>query len=135
MNEKKFFVMKWRKQEAGENTVSLILFKKKEKAKTEIVQKNVVFGMTGRYVKGENKGQKKDSQIKENLQKGDTFQKGQLWRQAPAVELSHVHDQEVPWTKCEGIEVGGMSQNASVIGSENVEEESDEEDQEVRDQC
>ena len=45
-----------------------------------------------------------------------------LRRKAPAVELSHVYDQEVPWPKCEEIEVGGMSQNASVIESENVEE-------------
>ena len=58
-----------------------------------------------------------------------------LWQKAPAVELSHVYDQEVPWPKCEETEVGGMSQNASVIESGNVEEESDEEDQEARDQC
>ena len=31
--------------------------------------------------------------------------------------------------------MGGMSQSASVIESEHVEEESDEEDQEARDQC
>ena len=75
-NEKKFFVMKWKKQEARENTISFsFVSKKKETAKTEIVQKNVLLGMTGRYVKGENKGQKKDSQIKENLQKRDTFKK------------------------------------------------------------
>ena len=37
--------------------------------------------------------------------------------------------------KCEEIEVGGISQSASVIESEDVEEESDEEDQEARDQC
>ena len=74
----KFFVMKWKKQEVREKTVSFFFFqKKKETAKTEIVQKNVLFGMAGRYVKGENKWQKKDSQIKENLQKRDTFQKGQ----------------------------------------------------------
>ena len=73
--------MKWRKQRVGENTVSFFFFKKKkETAKTEIVQKNVLFEMTGRYVKGENKGQKKDSQIKKNLQKRDRFKKGQLWR-------------------------------------------------------
>ena len=53
-----------------------------------------------------------------------------LRRKAPAVELSHVYDQEVPWYKCEEFEVGGMSQNASVIESVNVEE-----DQEVCDQC
>ena len=51
------------------------------------------------------------------------------------MELSHVYDQEVPWPKCEEIEVGGMSQSASVIESEDVEEESDEEDQEASDQC
>ena len=58
-----FFVMKWKKQEVREKTVSFFFFlkKKKETAKTEIVQKNVLFGMTGRYVKGENKWQKKDS--------------------------------------------------------------------------
>ena len=50
------------------------------------------------------------------------------------MELSHVYDQEAPWPRCEEIEVGGMSQNASVIESENVEKESDEEDQEARDQ-
>ena len=58
-----------------------------------------------------------------------------LWRKAPAVELSHVYDQEVPWPKWEEIEVGDMSQRASVIESEDVEEESDEEDQDARDQC
>ena len=68
-----FFVMKLRKQEVGENTVSFL--KKKETAKTDTVQKNVVFEMTGRYVKRENKGQNKDNQIKENLQKRDTFKK------------------------------------------------------------
>ena len=53
-----------------------------------------------------------------------------LRRKAPAVELSHVYDQEVPCFKCEEIEVGGMSQSASVIESVSVEE-----DQEVCDQC
>ena len=38
-------------------------------------------------------------------------------------------------TQCEEIEVCGMSQSASVIESEDVEEESDEEDQEAHDQC
>ena len=69
-----FFEMKWRKQEVGENTVSFFFFLK-ETAKTDIVQKNVVFEMTGRYVKREYKGQNKDNQIKENLQKRDTFKK------------------------------------------------------------
>ena len=78
-NEKmKNFVMKWKKQEVREKTVSFFFFKKKETAKTEIVQKNVLFGMTGRYVEGENKGQKKRTvkcQIKENLQKRDSLKK------------------------------------------------------------
>ena len=53
-----------------------------------------------------------------------------LRRKAPAVELLHVYDQRVPRSICKKIEVGGMSQSASVIESVNVEE-----DQEVCDQC
>ena len=47
-----------------EHTVSLP--KRKETAKTETIQKNVFFQMTGKYVKGEVKEgtKKKDNQIK-----------------------------------------------------------------------
>ena len=50
-----------------------------------------------------------------------------LRRKAPAVELSHVYDQEVPQPKCEEIEVGGMSQSRSSQGE--TEEQTQVEDQ------
>ena len=66
---KKVKMLNWRK---GTHRFSL----SQKRAKTEAVEKNVVFfQMTGKYVKGENKGQKKDSQIKENREKRDTFKK------------------------------------------------------------
>ena len=67
--------MKWRKQEAGENTVSFFFKKKRRQQKRKLFRRNVLFEMSGRYVKGENKGQKKNSQIKENLQKKGYIQK------------------------------------------------------------
>ena len=57
-----------------EHTVSLP--KRKETAKTETIQKNVFFQMTGKYVKGEVKEgtEKKDNQVKEN-QRRNAFRK------------------------------------------------------------
>ena len=62
-------------EKTGSRRKHRFFLSKKKTAKTDIVQKNVVFEMTGRYVKRENKGQNKDNQIKENLQKRDTFKK------------------------------------------------------------
>ena len=68
--------MKWRKQEVGENTVPFFRSKKRDSKKGNCSEKLGFFQMTGRYVKGENKGQKKDNQVKENVQKKrDAFKK------------------------------------------------------------
>ena len=67
--------------------------RKKETAKTESVQKNVLFGMSGRYVKGENKGQNKDNQNKENREK-KFIQKGQSKRETKEKQIFKTEDKK-----------------------------------------
>ena len=73
--KKKKFLNEVEKQEDGEITVS---FKKKKPAKTETIKKNVVFWNDRKVCKRRKikKVQKKDNQIKENLQKKRYIQKG-----------------------------------------------------------
>ena len=53
-------------------------FKKKRQQKRKLFRETRFFQMTGRYVKGENKGQKKDNQVKENVQKKEMHSKRRI---------------------------------------------------------